>query len=418
MQNQKPTTKSKICVLGSVCKLIPGHLVSKLARKHGIEKRSRSFTPWSHVVSLLYAQLTHAIGLNDVCDGLRHHRGLLSTIRGAVAPARNTLSYANKNRNPAMMEELFWSVLEHLQNQSQGFGMRYSGVPRRFKRAIHAIDSTTIALVANCMPWAKHRRRKAAAKCHLRLDLQSFLPSCAIVEEASHHDDSRARELCAGLHDGEVALFDKAYVNFGHLFDLDQRGVFWVTRAKENMTFHVCRKLLRKPSGKVLRDDLITLKTKKSRGQYPKQLRRVVMLVEVDGKEIEMIFITNNMEWAASSVGQLYQARWGIEVFFKQIKQTLKVCDFLGHSKSAIQWQVWAALLLYILLRYLAFVHDWKPTFIRLFTVIRGVIWDKFDLHALIKFYGTAGGPPRMRAAAESAYLPGFEPDRYGTAPG
>jgi hypothetical protein len=156
------------------------------------------------------------------------------------------------------------------------------------------------------MPWAKHRRRKAAAKCHLRLDLQSFLPSFAIVEEASHHDDSRARELCAGLQDGEVALFDKAYVNFGHLFDLDQRGVFWVTRAKENMTFHVCRKLLRKPSGKVLRDDLITLKTKKSRRQYPRKLRRVVMLVEVDGNEVEMTFITNNMEWAASSVGQLY----------------------------------------------------------------------------------------------------------------
>src|SRR5690606_1820689 len=115
----------------------------------------------------------------------------------------------------------------------------------------------------NCMDWAKHRRRKAAAKCHLLLNLNSFLPSFAVVEEASHHDDSRARQLCAGLREGEIALFDKAYVNFAHLHELTRRGVQWVTRAKDNMSCHVCRKLLREPGGaggRVLRDDLITLK--------------------------------------------------------------------------------------------------------------------------------------------------------------
>jgi hypothetical protein len=421
MNNKRPATRTKLSVLAQVCKLIPGHLVPKLAGQYGIDKQARKFTPWSHLVALLHAQLTHAIGLNDVCDGLRHHGGLLGAIRGAVAPARNTLSHANRTRDPAMMEALFWKVLDHLGNQTAHFGLAYKGIPRRFKRAIYAIDSSTIALVANCMPWAKHRRRKAAAKCHLRLDLQSFLPACAIVEEASHHDDSRARELCAGLKDGEVALFDKAYVNFGHLFDLDQRGVFWVTRAKDNMNYHVCRKLQRKPGGKVLRDDLITLKTPKSKAQYPRRLRRVVMRVEVDGKEIEMVFITNNLDWAATSVGELYQARWGIEVFFKQIKQTLKVCDFLGHSKSAIRWQVWSALLLYVLLRYLAHTSGWHHSFIRLFTVIRGVIWDRIDLMALLRFYGTArtaSGVFRMRAAPEAAYLPGLEPVTYGTATG
>lgn len=317
-----------------------------------------------------------------------------------------------------MMEKLFWKVLDYLQKQSPDFGLAYKGIPRRFKRAIHAIDSSTIALVANCMPWAKHRRRKAAAKCHLRLDLQSFLPACAIVEEASHHDDSRARQLCMGLKDGEVALFDKAYVNFGHLFELDQRGVFWVTRAKDNMSCHVCRKLLKKPAGKVLRDDLITLKTPKSKAQYPRCFRRVVMLVEVDGKEVEMTFITNNLDWAASSVGELYQARWGIEVFFKQIKQTLKVCDFLGHSKSAIRWQVWSALLLYVLLRYIGHINEWRHAFIRLFTIIRGVIWDRLDLTDLLRSYGTASGTIRMRAVPEAAYLPGLEPESFGTATG
>jgi len=222
------------------------------------------------------------------------------------------------------------------------------------------------------MDWAKHRRRKAAAKLHLRLDLHTFLPRFAIVEEASHHDDTRAPALCADLQAGEIALFDKAYVHWTHLFNLHQRGVFWVTRAKENMAYHVCQKRIKKPQGKVLRDDLVTLKIEKSKKQYPEKLRRVEMLVEVDGKEVVMVFITNNFQWAPSSVGELYQARWGIEVFFKQIKQTLKVCDFLGHSKHAIRWQLWSALLLYILLRYLSQVVSWNHSFIRLFSMIRG----------------------------------------------
>ena len=410
MKNKKPATASKFSALAQVCKLIPGHLVTKAAKDHGVDKQARTFTPWSHVVSLLYSQITHSIGLNDVCDGLRHHGTKVSAIRGAVPPARNTLSHANRTRDPKMMEDLFWETLKHLENQVDGFGLGYKGIPRRFKRAIYAIDSSTIALVANCMDWAKHRRQKAAAKCHLRLDLQSFLPAIAIIEEASHHDDTKAPELCAGLKAGEIALFDKAYINFCHLFGLTKRGVFWVTRAKDNMKYHVCKKRLREPVGKVLRDDEITLKTPKTRNQYPERLRRVVMLVEINGKEVEMTFITNNMEWAATSVGELYQARWGIEVFFKQIKQTLKICDFLGHSKSAIQWQVWAALLLYILLRYMAQINQWGYSFIRLFTVIRGVIWDKFDLNDLLTTYGTANGPPRVRAAPESSYLPGFTP--------
>ena len=236
------------------------------------------------------------------------------------------------------------------------------------------------------MDWAKHRRREAAAKCHLRLDLQRFLPACAIIEEASHHDDTRAQQLCAALKDGEIALFDKAYANFEHLYVLACRGVFWVTRAKDNMGFRVVKKLIRKPAGKIQQDDLIVLKTPKSRKQHPAHLRRVVMLVEINGKEVEMTFITNNVEWAASSVGALYQARWGIEVFFKQIKQTLKVCDFPGHNKEAIRWQLWSALLLCVLLRYQGQAIAWPHSFARLFTMIHSVIWDRISLCGLLDF--------------------------------
>ena len=217
MTNRKPA-RAKLPVLAQLCKLIPSHLTASLAKKHGIDKQARSFSAWSHVVSLLFAQLTHATGLNDVCDALRNHSRWLGSLRGATAPPRNTLSHANKTRDSTMMEELFWKTLHHLEHSLPGgFGIRYKGLPRRFKATIHAIDSSTISLLANCMNWAKHRRRKAAAKLHLRLNLQSFLPSCAIIEEASHPDDTRAPALCAPalcahLRDGEIALFDKAYI--------------------------------------------------------------------------------------------------------------------------------------------------------------------------------------------------------------
>jgi len=186
MKNTIKPSRSQSAVLRQICNLIPSHLVPKLARETGVDRKARTFSPWSHLLSLLYAQLTHAIGLNDVCDGLRLHSGLLVTLRGATPPSRNNLSHANKQRDAALAENVFWAVLGHLQNLAPGFarGHRGKGVARRFRRAIHIVDSTTIQLVASCMDWAKHRRRKAAAKCHLRLDLHSFLPRFAIVDTA------------------------------------------------------------------------------------------------------------------------------------------------------------------------------------------------------------------------------------------
>ena len=364
---------------------------------------------------MIFAQLSAAISLNDVCDNLRTHRGLLASIRGAGAPSRNGLSNANKVRSADMAEELFWTTLDHFETQTPSFGMRgprrrKRGVPRRFKRTLHAVDSSTIALVANNMDWAKHRRRKAAAKLHLRLDIGCFLPGFAIVEAASHGDNFRAREMCAGILEGEIVVFDKAYVDFEHLYDLSMRKVSWVTRAKENMSYRVKKRLIKKPQGNVLRDDIIVLKSKKSRELYPTTMRRIVAVVEVNGVKQEMVFITNNLKWAASSVCDLYQSRWEIEVFFKQIKQNLKLCDFLGNNANAVRWQVWTALLVYILLRYLGHLSEWNHSFSRLCTMVRGILWSKLALRDLLVAYGTAGGHFRMLARADQAYLPGFAP--------
>jgi hypothetical protein len=360
-------------------------------------------------VSLLYAQFTHAIGLNDVCDALRANKSVLASIRGAKPPSRNGLSHANKTRNPKMAEELFWIMLDYLQTLQPGFGgIGFSSLPRRFKKTIHIIDSTTIKLFANCMDWAKHRRRKAAAKLHLRLNLDNFLPAFAVVDSARGHDSTKAHELCAGLKAGEIVVFDMAYIDYAYIFELTCRGIFWVSRVKDSMKLHCVKRLIKKPEGRILRDDIVVIKNSGKRKDYPKQMRRITAIVEVDGEDREMTFFTNNFEWAASSICDLYKARWNIEKFFRQIKQTLHIGDFLGHSRKAIEWQIWTALLMYLLLRYLHVCSQWSHSFTRLFTCLRAVLWQRRCLFDYLRSYGTAGGSFRMQWAPQQAFLPGF----------
>ena len=407
-QTQRKPTAAKFSLLRQLCNLIPNHLVQQLAREHAVEERSRTFRPWSHVVSLIYAQLTHSLGLNDVCDALRLHSGPLSAIRGATPPSKNALSHANRERNPKMAEALFWTMLAHLQQLHPGFGARRRPkLAFRFKRLIHIVDSTTIQLVANSLDWARHRRRKAAAKCHVRLNLQTFLPRFALVDTAGEHDNRRAHELCAGVQAGEIVIFDKAYVDFAHLAALSLREVFWVTRAKENMQYRVVRKFQPGADGNLLRDDLIRL-TGAAGKAYPVELRRVVALIEVEGELREMVFLTNNLTWSAQTIADLYRCRWSIEVFFKELKQTLQLADFLGHNANAVRWQVWTALLVYLLLRFCAFLSQWSHSFTRLFTLIRSALWQRLDLRQLLDRYGTAGGGGHFLGTPQQAYLPGL----------
>ena len=406
-QLKRAPARSKFNILRQICNLIPQHTVSKVARASGAEDRSRTFTPWSHVVSQCYAQLSHSISLNDVCDSLQLHSGPLVSIRGAMAPSRNGFSNANRERPAEMAEQLFWAVLGHLGEQSPGFvAGRRRGAAFRFKVPIHVVDTTVMELVANCMDWAKHRRRKAAAKTHMRLNLQNLLPNFVIIDTAGEHDNKRARELCAGVRSGEIVLFDKGYVDFGHLRDLDERGAFWVTRAKDNMAYEVVQPMPESKDQKILRDEVIVLSNPNKLA--PELMRRIVALVEIDGVERPMVFLTNNLQWSPRSVADLYRCRWQIEVFFKQIKQSLQLADFLGHYANAVRWQVWIALLVYVLLRYLSYVSQWAHSFTRLFTILRAVLWSKLDLLDLLGCYGTAKGSFRNLARPDQAYFPGF----------
>jgi hypothetical protein len=397
-------------VLHQLVDLIPGYLVTKLARQHGIARQARTFSAWSHVVALLYAQFTHALSLNDVCDGLRVWLTPLRALRGATPPSRNALSHANRTRDCALAQDLFWAVLGNLQHTFPGFGgARGPGrLAWRFRRAIHIVDTTVVQLVASCLDWARHRRRKAAAKCHLRLSLRSLLPAFVVVGSAHDSDVSRARQMCAGLAAGEIVLFDRAYLWLEHCWELTQRGVFFVTRAREKMRWRVKQKLPLGRDPRILADELVVATGRWVCADYPAVVRRVRARVKVDGEERELVFLTNNLEWSAASVAELYRCRWQIEAFFKQLKQTLQLADFLGHSANAVQWQIWTALLVYVLLRFQAWCSHWAHSFARIFTLLRAALWQRRDLAQLLRRYGTAAGDFRSLGLPAQSWLPGF----------
>lgn len=292
-----------------------------------------------------------------------------------------------------MAKALFWALKGHCENTCSGFnrGRRYVALDKRIKSAVHAVDSSTIELIANCMDWAKHRRKKAAAKLHMNLDLNGCLPAFAVVDSAKGHDSTKAAELCSEIKDGDTGVFDMAYIDFDFFWDLDQRGVTWVTRLNSNIKYTVAKNL------KV------------------KTFRLVRAMVEINGEDREMEFITNNTEWAASTIAMLYKCRWAVEVFFKEIKQNLKLCDFLGNSASAVQWQVWMALVTWLLTRYLSYLSSCTQCFTRVFNLLRAALWSKLDIKALLGKLacGTACGPPLAKkglaAPASQPWLPGFE---------
>ena len=400
-------TRSKHTGFYQLSNLIPAHMIPGLARKYAID--SRGFNGNGHVLGLIYGHASHALSLNDICDALSLHEAEFFRVRGSTSPKRNTFSNANRTRDPAMAEDLYWSMLAHLMQICPSFGGydHHAGFISRLKRDIFAMDSTTLQLTLASIDWARHRRRKAAAKCHMRLNIGSFLPAFTIVEDAAHHDSVRAAALCASMVAGDVLLADREYVDLDFLAGLNARAVFFVLRPKRKMLFDTVKKL--PCTGKILHDELVRPAGVNTAKSYPGVLRMVTALVEVDGKEREMSFITNNTTWCARTIAELYRARWSIEVFFKELKQTLQLRDFVGTNENAVKWQVWTGLLTHLMMRYLHHISGWRHSFSRCVGFLRNALWMKIDLLGMLRCYGTAGGPYRPILSAKELYLPGFE---------
>jgi len=403
----KPT-KTVYTVLRQLVQWIPSGMIQRLADEHGLDIRKWSAV--SHVVALLYGQLAGCDSLNGIVDAARVHEGEWRNIRGAEPPKRNTFSNANRSRNADMAERLYWEVFEHLVTVCPEFGeyRKHKGFLARMKRGIFAIDSSTIKLCLSCIDWARHRRRKAAAKLHLNLDVGSRLPAFAVVEGAGHHDSTRAETLCADMKAGDVCLADRAYTDLAFLDGLRARGIFFVVRQKRNMRFKCVKRLPKGRDASIVADEIVEPVLARSKALYAVPLRRVTARVEVDGKTMEMVFLTDNFDWSARTVAELYRARWSVELFFKELKQTCLIRDFVGYNENAVRWQVWTGMLAHLLLRFMRHVAGWTLSFSRLAGVVRAAVWVKRELVGILKPYGTAPPPKPGEPAAKPPPLQAF----------
>lgn len=412
MKNNTATKSMRrsLPAFAQIVQLIPPGKIESLAAGRRIKARRFSYEDQVH--SLMLGQLSGAFSLNEICDGTEVHHTKLFRVRGMLPARRNTFSNANRTRDPDVAEALYWDMVERL----EGIGPRFvhpkqKGRLARFRhRRICAVDSSTLCLTLKSIDWARHSRQKAAAKLHMRCDVASRLPSFACITGANVADGREMERLCHGLREGDVAIFDRAYSDSAALWRLDARGVFFVVREKKRAKYRTVRSA---PAGglprNVLSDETIVLTDPKTRKKYPGCLRRVRARVEVDGKMREMVFLTNNPAWAATTIAELYRARWQVELLFKELKQTLQLRDFYGENANAVAWQIWTALLVHLLLRFLAYCSAWHGSYTRLAGVVKAALWERLDLLELLRFHGTAPPPSATGWDAKTPCLPGFE---------
>jgi len=310
-------------------------------RRRKAEHGAKGFDCWTQFVAMLFCQLGRAHSLREICGGLASVEGKLRHLGVANAPVRSTLSYANAHRPAELFEDVFLDLLGRCQALTG---------PRkfRFKNKLYSLDATVIDLCLSVFDWAKFRRAKGAVKLHLLLDHDGYLPTFCLMTEGRVHEINVARTL--ELPSGAVVVMDRGYVDYLWLDALDAQGVFFVTRLKENALFSIAE-TLSAPKGRILADDIILLPGSGKSLNPDRVLRRVVVWDEVNEREI--VLLTNNFKLAASTIAALYKERWQIELFFKALKQNLKIKTFVGTSPNAVRIQIWTALIAILILKYL-----------------------------------------------------------------
>ncbi len=389
---------------------MPGYEIPRLAAGAKIKARKLSYD--SQIYLLMLGQFLHVFSLNELVDISKIYAKSLSRIRGITPANLNTFSNANRTRDPGIIEKFFWLVYEEFRKKDSDFiHGKHQGRLARFKmRRIYAIDSTTITLAYWCIKWAKHRQKKAAIKVHMVADVASRLPHFCVYGKANEHDSKKEDVLFESLSAGDIGILDRAYNDFGILYKQSERGVIFVVREKEAMLHEVVSSRPNEELGtNILSDEIIRLTGASTAKSYPKELRRVTAHIVVDGKWRNMVFLTNNFEWAGSTIAELYKARWQVELLFKELKQTLQLKDFLGENEQAVQWQIWAALLTHLVLRYLKHESKSSCSYSRFVAFIRAITWLKADLNGVLQSYGIAPPLDTGPIPEETPYLPGFE---------
>ncbi len=337
---------------------------AQLVVKHQAERRAKGFTCWTQLVSMLFCHMAHADSLREICGGLACCLGKLKHLGISKAPNKSTLSYANRHRPAALYEELFWTMADRFR-QSGGLGSRKRKF--RFKNKLLSLDSTTISLCLSLFPWAQFRRAKGGIKVHVLLDHDDYMPSFALITEAKRHDRTVARRF--RLQPGSIVAFDRAYNDYVLFSQWTENGIFFVTRQKENAVYEVVEERDIPQYRSILSDQIIRLTGVKAEEKCPHLLRRIVVWDKI--KEREIVLLTNHLGFGASTIAAIYKDRWEIEIFFKTLKQHLKVKTFIGTSENALRIQIWTALIALLLLKYLHHLSKFGWSMSNLATMLR-----------------------------------------------
>jgi hypothetical protein len=332
-------------LFSQVLSLINRHEFATAAKRFRAEKGSKGFSCWDQFVAMMFCQLAQAKSLREIVQGLLCCEGKLQHLGVRAAPKRSTLSYANAHRPWKLFEAVFYQLLEQCQQAAP---------PRtkfRFKNKLLLLDATVIELCVTMFDWARFRRTKGAIKLHLLLDHDGYLPVFAYLSEGRQHEMKLARGLC--LPRGSVVAMDRAYVDYRLFQNWTDRGIYFVTRLKRKANYLAFqkRRVPRKNKSLIRNDELIDL-TPWAAGRVCKAILRRIE-VWVPEKQETLVLVTNQLKWSAQTIAAIYKERWQIELFFKALKQYLKVKSFVGTSANAVHIQIWTALIAMLLIKYL-----------------------------------------------------------------
>jgi hypothetical protein len=309
--------------------------------EHRAERHARGFTCWGQFVAMLFCQLGQAQSLREICGGLAGCEGKLKHLGVPEAPKRSTLAYANEHRPWELYQTVFESLFQRCQ------GVVGAAKKFRFRNPLLSIDSTLIDLCSSVFDWALYSRDKGAAKLHMVLDHRGYLPKFAFITEGKVPDLIPARLL--QFEPGTIVVFDKGYVDYKWYEKLTRQGVFFVTRLRRDSHCRVVATLEPPRNRSIVRDETIKL------GDPHHRQKSLLRLIEVrlPDREEPLILLTNLMHFGATTVAQIYKERWQIEVFFRALKQTLRIKTFVGTSANALKIQIWTALIAMLVLKYL-----------------------------------------------------------------
>jgi hypothetical protein len=349
-------------IFGQLLQFVPKYSLTRIINKYQADKHISKCSTWNQLVILLYAQATKKESLRDIETGLYTHAQVWKHL-GINTVARSTIAEMNQKRDYRVFEELFYVMLARCRDLTQT--RTFS-----FKNPLYSLDSTMIDLCLSLCDWAHYRTGKGAIKIHTLLDNRTLLPELLVITVGKHHDGTIARECMQaiyGLEPGSIVVFDRAYIDFKWWDTLDRNDLYFVSRIKQNQLITVNERRSSRVTGSVLQDDLVYIGDVTTL-LYPKRIRLITVVTD-EGKQYT--YVTNNDTLSASEIALVYKERWQIELFFKWIKQNLKIKRFFGTSPNAVLSQVWIAMIYYLLLMYIHFQTNHQGSLLEFTRLVR-----------------------------------------------